>query len=410
MRPTAFVLKGYPRLSETFIAQEILGLEQAGLPITIFSMRRPTDTRRHPVHDEIRAKVVYLPEYLHEEPRRVLRALWAARRLPGFGRVLRQWWGDLKHDVSRNRFRRLGQAMVLASELPGEIAHLHAHFIHTPASVTHYASLLSGLPWTASAHAKDIWTSPDRDLRGKLASADWVVTCTRSGCDHLNTLVPADRQVTLIYHGLDLSRFQPMARPRPARDGRDAAAPVELLTVGRAVEKKGLDTLLSALALLPATTQWRWTHVGGGDLTTALKAQAAALGLESRVVWRGALAQEAVLERYRASDIFALPCRIASNGDRDGLPNVLVEAQSQGLVCLSTPVSGVTELIGDGVTGLLVPPDAPQALADALLRLIGDPDLRFALGKAGALRVRGSFGHTQGIAALLHMFKTGHPA
>lgn len=398
------MLKGYPRLSETFIAQEILGLEQAGLPVTIFSMRRPTDRQRHPVHDEIKAQVVYLPEYLHEAPLRVLQAFWRARRLPGFSPALRQWWGDFHHDISRNRFRRLGQAMVLATELPDQIRHLHAHFIHTPASVTHYASLLAGLPWTASAHAKDIWTSPDWELAQKLASAQWVVTCTRSGRDHLNTLAPVARPVTLVYHGLDLTRFQPMTRPRPARDGQAADAPVEVLTVGRAVEKKGLDTLLAALALLPPALHWRWTHVGGGELAKALKAQAQALRLAERISWRGALAQEEVLALYRASDIFVLPCRIADNGDRDGLPNVLVEAQSQGLVCISTPVSAIPELIEPEVTGLLVPPDAPQLLADSLARLMGDPGLRFALGKAGALRVRSAFSHTQGIETLLQMF------
>ena len=407
LQPAAFILKGYPRLSETFIAQEILALQQAGLPIRIFSMRRPADARLHPAHREITAPVVYLPEYLHEEPLRVLRAFWQARRLPGFGRALRQWARDLPRDFSRNRFRRLGQALVLAAEMPADIRRLHAHFIHTPASVTHYASLLTGLPWSASAHAKDIWTSPDWELRQKLAAADWTVTCTRVGADHLNTLAPAAKPVTLIYHGLDLARFQPPLRPRPMRDGSDTAAPVQLLTVGRAVPKKGLDTLIAALALLPPGLNWRWTHVGGGDLAARLKAQAEALGLAERVTWRGSLAQEDVLALYRASDLFVLPCRVADDGDRDGLPNVLVEAQSQGLACVSTPVSAVPELIKNAVNGLLVPPDAAKALAEALAQLIGDPMRRFAFGKAGAARVRADFSHTEGIAHLLQLFAHG---
>ena len=213
--------------------------------------------------------------------------------------------------------------------------------------------------------------------------------------------------MTLIYHGLDLARFQPMTRARVERDGRDAAAPVELLTVGRAVEKKGLDTLVAALALLPQTAPWRWTHVGGGDLTAKLKKQAAALDLDGKITWRGGLAQEDVLALYQASDVFALPCRIAGDGDRDGLPNVLVEAQSQGLAVISTPVSAIPELVEDGVNGLLVPPDAPQALADAILRLIDDPALRHKLGKAGAAKVRASFSHTEGIAKLLALFERG---
>ena len=407
LQPAAFILKGYPRLSETFIAQEILALEQAGLPIRIFSMRRPTDSRVHPAHREITAPVVYLPEYLHAEPLRVLRAVWRARRLPGFSHALRQWARDLPRDFSRNRFRRFGQAAVLAVELPGDIKRLHAHFIHTPASVTHYASLLTGLPWSASAHAKDIWTSPDWDLQQKLAAADWAVTCTALGRDHLNALAPLAKPVTLIYHGLDLARFQPLLRPRPLRDGSDAAAPVELLTVGRAVPKKGLTTLLSALALLPPGLHWRWTHVGGGDLAARLKAQAAALGIAGKISWRGSLAQEEVLALYRSADLFILPCRVADDGDRDGLPNVLVEAQSQGLACVSTPVSAVPELIKDGVNGLLVPQDAPETLAQALRQLIGDPMRRYSLGKAGAIKVRASFSHHAGIAQLLQLFAHG---
>jgi hypothetical protein len=163
-RKILVVLKGYPRLSETFIAQELLGLEKAGFDLTLISMRKPTDKKRHPVHDEIKARVVYLPEYLHEEPLRVMKGLFASFRKPGFGALMKRFLKDLPRDISRNRFRRLGQAMVLAHEWPDGGEWLHAHFIHTPASVTEYASLLTGVPWTCSAHAKDIWTSPDWEL------------------------------------------------------------------------------------------------------------------------------------------------------------------------------------------------------------------------------------------------------
>jgi hypothetical protein len=117
-RKLLVVLKGYPRLSETFIAQELLGLEKAGFDLTLISMRRPTDKKRHPVHDEIKARVVYLPEYLHEEPLRVLKGLASSFGKPGFGALMRRFFKDLPRDISRNRFRRLGQAMVLAHEWP----------------------------------------------------------------------------------------------------------------------------------------------------------------------------------------------------------------------------------------------------------------------------------------------------
>lgn len=144
-RKIVVILKGYPRLSETFIAQELLGLEQAGLELSLISMRHPTDTKRHPVHDEIRAPVLYLPEYLHHEPLRVLRGLLAATRRAGFRKAFAAFRRDLVRDVSRNRIRRFGQAAVLAAEWPDGGGWLHAHFIHTPASVAAYASLLTDI-------------------------------------------------------------------------------------------------------------------------------------------------------------------------------------------------------------------------------------------------------------------------
>jgi len=396
------LLKGYPRLSETFIAHEILGLERAGLDLRIVAMRRPTDEKIHPVHRQIAAPVAYLCEYLHQEPLRLLRSLWRLRARPGLRRAVTTFWRDFVRDISRNRLRRFGQALVLAAEFPPEAERILAHFIHTPASVARYASVILEIPWSCSAHAKDIWTTPDWDLAGKLAAADWVVTCTRSGRDRLAALAAPDRPVELVYHGLDLERFTPMVAPRSLRDGSDALQPVILLTVGRAVEKKGLDILLAALAKL-GHLHWRWVHIGGGAQRKDLARQGEELGLAGRIDWLGAQDQEVVLTQYRAADLFVLPCRVARDGDRDGLPNVLVEAQSQALACLSTNVAGVPELIEDGETGLLVAPDDADALAEALARLMSDPALRRRLGKAGAARVRQHFDHGVGIARLVEL-------
>ncbi len=403
----AFVLKGYPRLSETFIAQEILALERRGLDIVIVSLRRPTDPARHPVHREIAAPVLYLPEYLYREPLRLFMAWRAGRRRPGYGAARRAWLRDLRRDRTANRVRRFGQALVLARELPAGIDRLHAHFLHTPASVARYASLLLGLPWSCSAHAQDIWTSPEWEKREKLGDLSWLVTCTAFGRDHLAALAPAPERVTLVRHGLDLDRFAPPAGARPARDGARPDDPVVILSVGRAVEKKGYDLLLEALALLPARLNWRFEHVGGGALRRALERRARALGLDDRVRWLGPQPQEAVIERYRGADLFALACRIAGDGDRDGLPNVLVEAQSQGLACVSTALPGVRELIEDGRTGLLAPPEDADALARALTRLIAEPALRLLLGRRGEARVRAHFTHEPGIDLLAERFGLG---
>ena len=248
-RRVVVVLKGYPRLSETFIAQELRGLEEAGLDLVLVSLRAPTDTKRHAVHDEIAAPVVYLPEYLYQEPLRVLRGLAAALRRPGFGAVLRGFLRDLWRDPTPNRVRRLGQAAVLAAEWPEGAGWLHAHFIHTPASVADYAARLLRLPYSISAHAKDIWTSPDWQLAEKLSRAAWTVTCTGTGHRHLQALAADPSRVHLSYHGLNLDRFPALAEPRALRDGSDPGDPVRIVSVGRAVPKKGYDVLLRALAL-----------------------------------------------------------------------------------------------------------------------------------------------------------------
>jgi glycosyltransferase involved in cell wall biosynthesis len=406
MKPViVVVLKGYPRLSETFIAQELLELERAGYDLRLVSLRHPTDRKRHPINDEIRAPVTYLPEYLHDEPVRVLKAWWKARRLPGYGKAVRHWLKDLSRDATRNRIRRFGQALVLAAECPAGARWIYSHFIHTPSSVARYSSEMTGIAWSASAHAKDIWTSPDWELSEKLAAAAWTVTCTAGGARHLKDLSPDAAKVALVYHGIDLARF-PMPRRDPSRrDGADAADPVRILSVGRAVAKKGLDTLADALALLPHDLSWQWTHVGGGELADDLKAQVERLGLAERVAIHGSRAQSEVLEAYAASDLFVLPCRIADDGDRDGLPNVLVEAQSQGLACISTPISGIPELIDDGRTGILVPANDPAALAAAMADAIRSPDRRARIGAAAMERVHAHFDHRGTIGQLIALFE-----
>jgi glycosyltransferase involved in cell wall biosynthesis len=234
----AVVLKGYPRLSETFIAQELHALEARGLPLALYSLRHPTDREAHPIHGEIRAPVVYLPEYLYQEPLRVLRGWRNARRLPGYRRALAAFRRDFRRDLTSNRIRRFGQALVLAAELPRNVVALHAHFMHTPASVTRYAALLRGLPWSCSAHAKDIWTTPDWEKREKLEDCAWITTCTETNARHLRGLSLPGRVVDLNYHGIDTRRFPAPPSRNDDADGSDAGRPVRILAVGRAVDKK----------------------------------------------------------------------------------------------------------------------------------------------------------------------------
>lgn len=404
-KSTAIVLKGYPRLSETFIAQEIRELEKRGLPITLVSLRHPTDTKTHPIHHEIKAPVNYLPEYLYRAPMRVWRAWSKVRNWRGYKKAYGIWRRDWQRDRTANRVRRFGQALVLAHELPDDIEHLHAHFLHTPASVTRYAALISGRTWSCSAHAVDIWTSPTWEISEKLADCQWLATCTKANCDYLSSVGGNEDKIHLAYHGLDLDRFPEDISAPNDRVGDPDQEPVYLLSVGRAVEKKGYPDLLAALSRLPETLNWRLIHIGGGALTGELQKLAQEMSIADRIEWLGSRSQGEVLEQYRKADIFVLASRVAQNGDRDGLPNVLMEAQSQSLPCVSTRVSAIPELIEDGVTGLLVEQGDIEGLADSLNRLIKNPGDREKLGRAGNDLLRRNFAFSDCMEKITSLFE-----
>ena len=403
--PLAVVVKGWPRLSETFIAQELVALEDAGLRFDIWSLRHPTDTKTHPLHDRLKASVRYLPEYLRDDPDRVATARAAAMQMPGYAAAFETFERDLQRDDTPNRRRRFGQACVMAHELPEDTGGIYAHFLHTPSSVARYAAILRGLPWSFSAHAKDIWTSPEWELREKLDpatyGASFGATCTGFGANHLRDLAGDPGRVDLVYHGLDLSRF-PSPPDRPLRGGTD---PFRMMSVGRMVEKKGFDNLIDALALLPATLDWHWTHIGGGALSEAMKSRAEAHGINSRITWRGACDQPEVIAAMRSADLFVLPSRIANDGDRDGLPNVLMEAASQKLPILSTPVSAIPEFIDNGKSGILSD-DAPAALARAMQAYADDPAMGARFAQAASDRLHADFTMAPGIRHLHKRLQT----
>lgn len=391
----AVIVKGYPRLSETFIAQELHGLEARGFALDIKSLRAPYDPATHPIHDEIRAPVTYLPEYLWREPLRVLRGWRQARRLPGYRAARTKFRADWRRDRTSNRIRRFGQACVLAAELKPQTDLLYAHFLHTPASVTRYAAAMRGLPFAVSAHAKDIWTTPDWDISEKITDAAWLTTCTKAGAERLRALAGADpAKVRLHYHGLDFARF-----PTPDKNDQTNGA-VLFASVGRLVAKKGYDDLLDALARLPEDLDWRLEHIGGGTLSGELQNQAARLGIDGRIDWHGRQPQTEVRALLARADLFVLASKIAPDGDRDGLPNVLLEAQSMGVACVATDAAGIPELITHDETGILVPPADPTALANGMQALAADPQRRAEIARAGAAAVRARFDMNAGLDAI----------
>lgn len=376
----AIVVKGFPRLSETFIARELAALEARGISFSLHALRAPGPDAALVEH-RVTAPPQYLPEYLKNAPGRVAHAFAAALRLPGFGAAWRAFRRDLGQEFAAARVRRFGQACVLSQQMPASVRHVHAHFAHSPSSVVRYAALMRGITFSISAHAKDIWTAPDWDLRAKLGAAAFVSVCNRAGYERLAAL-QTGAKLELVRHGIERSLIVPAARAQ-TRDGSDSRAPVRLISIARAVEKKGLRRLLDALGNLSPAIAFRLDHFGGGELLDELKAKASALALAERIVWHGPRPHREVLAALDASDLFVLPAVVGNDGDRDGIPNAVMEAQARGVAVLATRVGGIDEAVADGVTGRLVPPGDVAALAAAIGALIGDPGLRAQLGAGG---------------------------
>jgi glycosyltransferase involved in cell wall biosynthesis len=398
----AVVVKGFPRLSETFVARELEALEQRGLPFELHALRHPGKDAAL-THYNVNAICRYLPEYLHDEPAAVLRAVAAASLLPGFGDALSLFQGHLRHDFSRARCRRFGQACVLATRLGSGIRHIHAHFAHSPASVVRYAAVMRQLSYSISAHAKDVWTDDEWDLREKLSAARFVAICNRAGHERLAGLMPRGH-LHLIHHGIDPALVAQEAREQ-TRDGRDDRDPVRLVCVARAVEKKGIATLLRALALLPSDLHVRLDHYGDGELLGSLIEQSRSLGLAGRVLLHGATPHEHVVAALDESDLFVLPASVAQSGDRDGIPNALLEAKARGICILAGDAGGTGEAVRDNVTGQLVPPDVPDVLARRLENLCRSPSLRQSLAATGLQQDQDLFDAAVGHDALARLFR-----
>jgi glycosyltransferase involved in cell wall biosynthesis len=398
----AVVVKAWPLVSTTFIAQELVGLEREGLALWVVSTLHG-DKVRHKLHDQLRAPITYLAG-AGSLPR-LARAWRKLHRTPGYAKAKELLRYDRGHGASPMRLVAFAGAVIAAAEMPPETRIIYAHFLNSGMNVARYMAAMAELPVAVSAHARDIWVSPEWNKRAKLAQAEWCTTCTVDGFEHLQALADDPAKLHLIYHGLSFERFPSDAPKRPQRDGSDPADPVRLLSVGRAVEKKGFGVLLDALAGLPKALNWRWTHVGGGPILDALKDCARARGILDRIDWLGVQTQAEVIALYRSSDLFVLPSREGADGDRDGLPNVLMEAQSQALCCLSTRFSAIPELIVDGETGMLVPPGQTAPLQQGLEQLIGDAPLRDRLGMAGFKRVRAHFEAEAGIHQLAQLLR-----
>ncbi len=358
------------------MARELEALEARGIRFTLHALRTPgSDARLTDTHLE--GPPDYLPEYLYQAPLTVAGAVISALGRSGFAAAFQCFLRDLTLDFSMARARRFGQACVLAQRMGPDVKHIHAHFAHSPTSVARYAAKIRGTGFSFSAHAKDIWTTPDFDLGAKLREARFAVVCNKAGRNRLLNL-GAGVRIELVHHGIAAGLV--VSKPRPQeRDGSSATAPVRIVSVARAVEKKGLKILLQALALLPEGIHFRLDHYGSGELLPELKSMTQQLRLATRVQWHGAVSHAQIIRALDQADLLALSAVVGTDGDRDGIPNVVLEAQARGVCVVAGAAGGIHEAVVDKVSGRLAATGDARQLADLLAELTGSPQQRYQL-------------------------------
>jgi colanic acid/amylovoran biosynthesis glycosyltransferase len=387
----AYVVKVYPRFSETFIVNELLAHERAGLDLEVVSLRPPGDGRLHPATGRVRAPISYLPAAgLRAEELWTELAALAAQGAGALDELARAAPGASARDVH--------QGLLLARIVRDRgIDLLHAHFASAATTVARIAAALTGVPFTLTAHAKDIFhDSVDPAVLGpNLTAARAVVTVSDFNAAHLRRLAPR-AAVRRVYNGLHLPAFA---------FGDPQQRPPHVVAVGRLVEKKGFADLVDACALLrDRGVRFSCSIAGDGPLRPDLERRIAARGVGDRVRLLGPLAQDEVRALVAGAAAFAAPCVVAADGNRDGLPTVLLEAMALGTPCVSTPVTGIPEAVRDGETGLLVPEHDPGALASALERLCRDAALRSRLARAARALVERSFDVDRSAAELRELW------
>lgn len=388
-----YVLKRYPRLSETFVVRELVGVEALGVEVLVDSLLAEEGGPRHAEVHRVRAEVRHLPRH----PRWVGAATRLGLRHPvAVSREVLAAWRRRRAGAPR-ALRQLGHVLLVAERCRRErVDALHAHFATAAAEVAVAAGRITGLPVTVTAHAKDIFHAANAPLlMGRLAGAAAVVTVSEHNLAHLGSVLP-DARIRLVRNGVPLGEVNHIHAGR-----RDAP----VLCVSRLVPKKGVDVLVRAVALAVEDDPCLLLEVvGDGPLRDELAALAEALGVGERVTFHGPLESRGVEAAYARCSLVALPCRVDDDGDRDGLPTVLVEALARGIPVVSTDVVGIPELVRDGATGRLVPQDDPVALAGAIADLRSEPVRARALGRAGRELVGAQYSPAGSARALLDVW------
>jgi glycosyltransferase involved in cell wall biosynthesis len=369
---TAYVLKMYPRFSETFIVAEILAREAAGDRIEIFSLLPTNDPRFHPELARVQAPVTYI-----DRPIKTV-ALWEALQLAeeaGLTAALGRNFADLAAATADEAV----QAINLATALQGRnIRHMHVHFASGATTVARLASFITGIPFSFTAHAVDIFHESvrDDDLRLKLEQAHHAVTISQYNMRYLRRRFPGSTsRLHLVRNGLELERF-------PYREPRPLGPTLRIAAIGRLVEKKGFQHLLPAAAeLLDQGVKMDLRIAGTGIMAEELEASIDQLRLGGYVRLLGPQTQDQVHELLHSADVFVAPCVVGADGNADGMPTVLLEAMATGVPCVSTSVTGIPEVVRNGSTGVLVRPGNPHALARGIRTLVSPGADRLAISR-----------------------------
>jgi glycosyltransferase involved in cell wall biosynthesis len=370
------LVNGFPRLSETFVVQELLDLERRGVRLLLVALSNPWESVRQEELSRLRAKVEHLPKAALAPRRRKVRAhatLLESRRGDYLAALLALRGAPDYTPGAVDRSALLASRLVRLGSPP-----LYIHFAHKPATIGRFAAGLAGVPYAMSCHAKDIWLTPQPELQAKVRGAEVALTCTASGRARLEDEAAGATPVVLAHHGVEVDVETAV---------HSAAGAPRILTVGRLVAKKGHDTLIRAAAILrDRGIDFAVRIAGEGIEWPRLQRLVHELDLAGHVAFLGPLSPLEVHAEYMASSVFALACRELPNGDRDGLPNVLLEAMARELPIVSTRLEGVSEAVEQERSGLLTEPNDPSAFAAALQRVLADPEFARRLG-AGARAV-----------------------
>jgi glycosyltransferase involved in cell wall biosynthesis len=414
-RQIGYLLRSYPRLSQTFILNEILALEKIGLSIQIFALTDPHEKVVQMQVDQVQAPVHYLDEDI--QPRSLRNMLnenvgVAIRHFNGYMRSLFYVATNKEIDegyTARDRWECFHQAVhliyllgLLEKRTGKRIEHLHAHFAHDPTLIAYLVHYMIGIPFSFTAHARDLYQVPEKALSDRISRASAVITCCRANLEYLNRIAPSERsKFSLIYHGVNLKDFQPV----PGSDAKPTPEPPLILSVGRLVEKKGFKDLLEALLLVKKQGErFQCVIYGDGPLCQPLREWIDEHGMADEILLMGDRTQQELISIYQNATLFILTPVQTEDGDRDGIPNVLVEAMAVGLPVITTAVAGIPELVEDNRDGLLYPSHDVQGIASGIIELLRDPEKRRQLGDAASKKVSEQFDIAQAAKRLKTLF------